>query len=132
MRLRRADPSKPGYGRRRSGRGFSYRDAPGAPRTDPAQRDRVKGRAIPPAWQDVWICPDPKGHIQATGTDAAGRRQYRYHDQWRAKRDAGEFDHVLAVAARFPATRKRVFDDLSGGRGLARRRVLAAAVRLLD
>jgi DNA topoisomerase-1 len=84
----------------------------------------------------VWICPDPRGHIQAVGTDAAGRKQYRYHDVWRTKRDAAKFDHVLDVAARFPAMRKRVAADLAGSgpgaRGLARHRVLAAAVRLLD
>jgi DNA topoisomerase-1 len=121
MRLRRADTSKPGYTRRRAGRGFSYRDTGGAPLTDPAELDRVKALVIPPAWRDVWINPDPRGHIQAIGTDAAGRRQYRYHDQWRVKRDAAKFDHVLQVARHLPELR-----------GYGRERVLAAAARLLD
>lgn len=131
MRLRRADPNSPGYGRRRRGRGFSYTDQQGRPLTDPAERDRIHALAIPPAWRDVWICPDPRGHIQAVGTDQAGRRQYRYHDVWRAKRDEAKFDHVLDVAERLPALRARVHEDL-GKRGLCRDRVLATAVRLLD
>jgi DNA topoisomerase IB len=131
MRLRRADTSRPGYTRRRHGKGFGYRDADGAPLTDPAELARVKALAIPPAWREVWICPDPKGHIQAIGTDTAGRRQYRYHDQWRVKRDAAKFDHVLEVARHLPELRERVAADL-GGRGHGRDRVLAAAARLLD
>src|SRR3954453_2652150 len=131
MRLRRADTSKPGYTRRRHGRGFSYRDTGGAPLTDPAELDRVKALVIPPAWRDVWINPDPKGHIQAIGTDAAGRRQYRYHDQWRGKRGAAKFDHVLEVARHLPELREQVATDLSR-RGYGRERVLAAAARLLD
>jgi DNA topoisomerase IB len=131
MRLRRADTSKPGYARRRSGRGFSYRDTGGAPLTDPAELDRVKALVIPPAWRDVWINPDARGHIQAIGTDAAGRRQYRYHDQWRVKRDAAKFDHVLEVARHLPELREQVASDL-GRRGYGRERVLAAAARLLD
>jgi DNA topoisomerase IB len=131
VRLRRSDPSTPGYGRRRRGRGFSYRDATGAPVTDAAQLDRIRGLVIPPAWRDVWICPDPRGHIQATGIDAAGRKQYLYHPQWREKRDAAKFDHVVAVARRLPRLRRRVAADLDGP-GLSRERVLAAVVRLLD
>ncbi|GIJ47052.1 DNA topoisomerase [Virgisporangium aliadipatigenens] len=131
MRLRRADPSGPGYGRRRRGKGFGYVDANGRPLTDPDELQRIRALVIPPAWKDVWICPDPRGHIQATGTDAAGRRQYRYHDVWRTKRDAAKFDHVLAVAERLPDLRKHVESDLSGT-GFGRERVLAAAVRLLD
>ncbi|MCO1660329.1 DNA topoisomerase IB [Pseudonocardia humida] len=131
MRLRRADTSRPGYTRRRRGKAFSYTDATGAPLTDPAELDRVKSLVIPPAWRDVWICPDPRGHIQATGTDAAGRRQYRYHDQWRVKRDAAKFDHVLEVARHLPELREQVAADLAR-RGYGRERVLAAAARLLD
>jgi len=131
VRLRRADPAKPGYTRQRRGKGFSYRDAQGRPLTDPADTARIRDLVIPPAWQDVWISPDPKGHIQATGTDAAGRRQYLYHPAWRVKRDAAKFDHVLEAAARLPRLRRRVTTDLAR-RGYPRERVLAAAVRLLD
>jgi len=131
MRLRRADPSKPGYTRRRRGKGFSYLDVDGKPLTDPAEIDRITALVLPPAWRDVWICPDPRGHIQATGTDDAGRRQYRYHDVWRVKRDAAKFDHVLEVAERLPRLRRRVDADLRR-RGYVRERVLAGAVRLLD
>jgi DNA topoisomerase-1 len=131
MRLRRADTSKPGYSRRRYGRGFAYRDATGAPLTDPAELERVTALVIPPAWREVWINPDPKGHIQAIGTDAAGRRQYRYHDQWRVKRDRAKFDHVLEVARHLPELREQVATDLTR-RGYGRDRVLAAATRLLD
>jgi DNA topoisomerase IB len=131
MRLRRSDPSRPGYARRRRGQGFSYVDGAGAPITDRAELDRIAALVIPPAWTDVWICPDPRGHIQAVGTDQAGRRQYRYHDVWRAKRDAAKFDHVLDVAERLPALRAEVDADL-GRRGYPKRRVLAVAVRLLD
>ena len=131
MRLRRADPSRPGWRRRRRGRGFGYHDERGRPITDAEALGRIRALVIPPAWTDVWINPDPRGHIQAVGTDAAGRRQYRYHDVWRAKRDASKFDHVLDVAARLPELRERVDEDL-GKRGYPRERVLAAAVRLLD
>ncbi len=130
MRLRRSDPSGPGYSRHRRGKGFSYADAEGrALATD--ELARVKDLVIPPAWTHVWICPDPKGHLQATGTDAAGRRQYRYHDAWRAQRDAAKFDHVLEVGARLPDIRRTVDGHLRV-RGLVRERVLGAAVRLLD
>jgi DNA topoisomerase I len=131
MRLRRSDPSKPGFGRRRRGKGFSYVDEYGRPLTDPVAIERITALVIPPAWRDVWISPDPRGHIQATGTDQAGRRQYRYHDVWRAKRDEAKFDHVLDVAERLPRLRKKVAADLQL-RGYGRERVLAVAVRLLD
>jgi DNA topoisomerase IB len=131
VRLRRADTSKPGYTRRRRGRGFSYLGSDGTPLTDPGELARIRALVIPPAWTDVWICCDPRGHIQALGTDAAGRRQYRYHDVWRTKRDAAKFDHVLSVASRLPALRQRVAADLDT-RGYGRNRVLAAAARLLD
>jgi DNA topoisomerase-1 len=132
MRLRRSDLGKPGYRRRRRGKGFSFLDADGEPLTDRAAVDRIKALVLPPAWRDVWISPDPRGHIQAVGTDVAGRRQYRYHDEWRTARDRAKFDHVLKVAERLPEMRDRLCTDLTTGRGLSRDRVLAAIVRLLD
>jgi DNA topoisomerase I len=127
MRLRRSDLSKPGYGRR--GRGFVSTD--GSRLTDPGEIARIKALVIPPAWRDVWISPDPRGHIQAAGTDAAGRRQYLYHEVWRRKRDEEKFDHVLDVAARLPRLRKRLAADLRGDK-LTRDRVLAAVAKLID
>lgn len=132
MRLRRSDLSKPGYTRQRSGKGFRYRDTDGSALKDPDELARVKALVLPPAWTDVWISPDPRGHIQAIGVDAAGRKQYRYHDDWRTARDEEKFDHALEVAARLPKIRDRLRDDLTEGRGLTRSRVLAAIVRLLD
>jgi DNA topoisomerase-1 len=131
MRLRRSDPNRPGYTRHRRGKHFSYHTHAGELITDRDELARIRALAIPPAWERVWICPDPRGHIQAVGLDAAGRRQYRYHDVWRAKRDAAKFDHVLEVGRRLPRIRRRVGQHL-GERGLSRNRVLAAAVRLLD
>jgi DNA topoisomerase IB len=129
--LGHSDLDGPGYRRRRNGRGFRY-FAPGSePVTDPETVARLKGLVIPPAWQDVWICPDPLGHIQATGTDAAGRRQYLYHEQWRAERDLLKFDRVLEFGAALPKIRATVRDQIAG-RGLGRDRVLAAAIRLID
>jgi DNA topoisomerase IB len=129
--LHPSDQSEPGIARRRRGRGFSYEQPDGRPVRDRATLERIKALAIPPAWTDVWICPSPHGHLQATGTDAAGRRQYRYHDVWREQQDRAKFDRVLEVAERLPAFRKIVDDQLKG-RGLTRQRVLAAAARLLD
>jgi DNA topoisomerase IB len=120
----------PGYRRRRAGRGFSYTDTDGAPIRD-ERLDRIRGLAIPPAWKDVWICPWPNGHIQATGVDAAGRRQYRYHDQWRARRDAAKYERILEIAHQLPDVRDAVVAAIRT-RGLHRERVLATAVRLLD
>jgi DNA topoisomerase I len=131
VRLRRSDPSGPGWTRRRRGKSFSYADETGAPLTDPDALERIRALVIPPAWRDVWICPHPRGHIQAVGTDAAGRRQYRYHDVWRAKRDAAKFDHVLQVGECLPKVRAVVAEHLAQ-RGLTRDRVMATAVRLLD
>jgi DNA topoisomerase-1 len=130
-RLRRSDPNRPGWTRRRVGRGWTYRDEDGRRIDDPAALDRIRALAIPPAWREVWICPFPNGHIQAVGTDAAGRRQYRYHDQWRAHRDRVKHQRVLQVGEQLPAIRRRWARDL-GRPGLDRRRVLAAAARLLD
>jgi DNA topoisomerase IB len=130
VRLRRSDVHGPGYTRRRAGKGFAYRDADGQLIRD-ERLDRIRALAIPPAWQDVWICPWPNGHIQATGVDAAGRRQYRYHDQWRARRDAEKHERVLEIAQQLPDVRDAVVAAINGP-GLTRERVLAAAVRLLD
>ena len=130
-RLRHSDPSKPGLTRRRAGRGWVFLDADGRRITDPDLIGRIRSLAIPPAWRDVWICPDPAGHIQAVGTDAAGRRQYRYHDVWRQHRDRAKHQRVLEVGQRLPSMRRRWSRDLDRPE-LDRRRVLAAAARLLD
>jgi DNA topoisomerase-1 len=130
-RLRRSQCNGPGIRRRRRGRGFTYTYDDGSPVQDPEVLDRVRALVLPPAWQDVWICPWPNGHIQATGTDAAGRRQYRYHDQWRLQRDAAKHERVLTVASRLPAARRTVEAHLAE-RGFTRNRVLATAFRLLD
>ena len=130
VRLRRSDVNAPGYRRRRAGRGFAYFDVDGSLIRDD-RLERIRALAIPPAWRDVWICPWPNGHIQATGTDAAGRRQYRYHDAWRARRDAEKHEHVLEIARQLPDVREVVVESLQSS-GLTRDRVLAAAVRLLD
>jgi len=131
MRLRRSVLTKPGYGRRRSGKGFAYLDRDGKPLTDAGEVERIKALVIPPAWTDVWISPDPRGHIQATGVDAAGRKQYLYHPEWRTARDEKKFDHALEVAGKLPEIRSRLCADLSS-RGLSKSRVLAAVTRLLD
>lgn len=130
-RLRRVDCAAPGITRVRRGRGFSYVTPDGAKVTDAAVLERIAGLVLPPAWTDVWICPDPRGHIQAVGTDAAGRRQYRYHDDWRVQRDAAKHERVLTFARRLPKARQTVTTHLDQ-RGLTRDRVLAAAFRLLD
>jgi DNA topoisomerase I len=131
-RLRRADCSGPGIARRRRGRGFAYYDEDGRLVDDPEVVSRIRELAIPPAWQDVWICPYPNGHLQATGTDAAGRKQYRYHDEWRRRRDQDKFDDMVGFARALPALRERVAADLTGADDATRERVLACAVRLLD
>jgi DNA topoisomerase-1 len=130
-RLRRVDCSGPGLRRRRSGRGFVYLDASGARISDLDVLARLRALAIPPAWTDVWICPHPRGHIQATGLDAKGRRQYRYHDAWRVHRDREKFDHMLEFARLLPGMRATCIGHLNE-RGLTRARVLSCAVRLLD
>ncbi|HEX8347052.1 MAG TPA: DNA topoisomerase IB [Actinoplanes sp.] len=131
MRLRRSDLARPGFTRRRRGRGISYFDPDGAPVRDPRTLDRLNGLVVPPAWRDVWISPDPRGHIQATGVDAAGRKQYLYHPVWRTKRDEAKFDHALDIAERLPSMRQRLCADMTS-RGLSRPRVLATIARLLD
>ena len=121
----------PGLTRVRSGKGFCYRDADGRVVKDARVLDRIRSLAIPPAWSDVWICPRPSGHIQATGRDVKGRKQYRYHADWSEHRSGGKFDRMPAFARRLPALRQRVEADLST-RGVSRDKVLATAVRLLE
>ncbi|MGQ0843179.1 MAG: DNA topoisomerase IB [Sporichthyaceae bacterium] len=131
MRLRRSGPNEPGIERVRCGRGFRYVDAAGDPVHDQATLDRIRALVLPPAWRDVWICRHPCGHLQAVGTDAAGRRQYRYHDQWRESRDAAKHRRILEFAACLPRLRNTAVEHLHG-RGFGRERVLAGAVRLID
>ncbi len=130
-RLRRSDPSGPGIHRRRRGKGFEYRDDDGQLVRDDEVLARIAALAIPPAWQDVWISVEPMGHIQATGVDAAGRKQYRYHEQWRERRDAEKFENMLRFARALPGMRERVDADLAL-EGFPREKALALAVRLLD
>jgi DNA topoisomerase-1 len=130
-RLRRSDAARPGLTRFRSGTGFTYRDADGRTVTDPELRARIETLAIPPAWTDVWIAPYPNGHIQATGVDGAGRRQYVYHPTWREQKDRIKFDRALALAESLPSARRFVTMDLRRDEP-DRARVLAAAFRMLD
>jgi len=129
--LRYADSNRPGFNRRRSGRGFTYLDQEGKRIRDTATIARIRSLAIPPAWTDVWICPDPDGHLQASGRDARGRKQYRYHADWRASRSDAKFERLLDVAAALPRIRRRCERDLAR-RALSREKVLAAVVRLLE
>jgi DNA topoisomerase-1 len=130
-RLRRVSSAQPGLSRRRQGRGFRYIDARGRRIDDDTVVARIRELAIPPAWTDVWICHDELGHLQAAGTDAAGRRQYLYHAQWRRRRDRGKFERIERFAEALPPTRRRIAADLAGTE-LSRERVLACAVRMLD
>ena len=120
-----------GLSRRRSGKGFAYLDARGARVTDTATLDRIRALAIPPAWTDVWICPRATGHIQATGRDVKGRKQYRYHADWTAHAAGNKFDRLTAFARALPRLRAQVEADL-GKRGMCREKVTATAVRLLE
>jgi len=130
-RLVRVSPGEsPGYRRVRAGAGFRYVDERGAPAPEDA-RERIHDLVIPPAWEDVWISVEPLGHIQAVGVDEAGRRQYLYHPQWRARRDQGKFTRALALAEALPRARGRVTTALRS-EGLGRDRVLATSFRLLD
>jgi DNA topoisomerase I len=121
----------PGIRRKRSGRGFSYTGADGRPIRDKADLRRIKALAVPPAWTDVWICPSPRGHIQATGRDARGRKQYRYHRTWRQTRDRTKYERMTAFGEALPKIRKQVREDMSLP-GLPREKVLATVVRLID
>jgi DNA topoisomerase-1 len=129
--LRYARGDSAGLTRRRAGRGFSYRDADERTIRDQETIDRIREIAIPPAWTDVWICPWPNGHLQATGRDARGRKQYRYHPRYRSRRDGAKFERLIAFARALPAIREQVERDL-GRPGLPREKVIAAVVRLLE
>lgn len=129
--LRYVNDGDPGISRRRRGAGFAYAAADGAKLSDADDLRRIRSLAIPPAWTDVWICARANGHIQATGRDARGRKQYRYHARWRAVRDESKYDRLLAFGAVLPRIREHVDADLARP-GLPREKVLAAVVRLLE
>jgi DNA topoisomerase I len=129
--LRYVDGREAGIQRVRRGNGFAFLNASGKRITEPDTLARIAHLAIPPAWTDVWICPHPDGHIQATGRDVRGRKQYRYHENWRAVRDENKFERMIAFGVALPKIRQRVARDLRR-RGLGREKVLAAMVRLLE
>jgi DNA topoisomerase I len=130
-RLRRTDCAGAGIRRRKRGKGFSYEDGEGTPITDEETLARIRELTLPPAWQEVWICPDPLGHIQATGYDDAGRKQYRYHDRWDQRRATRKYAAMRDFAAELPKLRRVVRRDIEL-EGMPRDRALATAVRLLD
>ncbi|MDP8905761.1 MAG: DNA topoisomerase IB [Chloroflexota bacterium] len=130
-RLRYVNDGDPGITRRRQGRGFSYREPNGQLVRDPATLARIRSLAIPPAWRDVWICPSPRGHVQATGRDARGRKQYRYHPLWRQVRDEAKYERVIGFAEALPKLRERVAADMSRP-GLPREKVIGTIVQLLE
>jgi DNA topoisomerase-1 len=129
--LRHTSDERPGIARRARGKGFVYHSADGSVVRDPQTLGRIRRLAIPPAWTEVWICPFENGHIQATGRDARGRKQYRYHERWREVRDQSKFERVLAFGQMLPRIRRRVAID-SRRRGMTREKVLATIVRLLE
>jgi len=129
--LRYVSDEQPGIRRLRHGRGLRYLRPDGRPVQDAATRRRIQTLAIPPAWTDVWICPDPLGHLQATGRDARGRKQYRYHARWTQVRDAAKYDHLVAFAEALPRIRERLEADLRQP-GIPYTKVLAAVVKLLE
>jgi DNA topoisomerase-1 len=131
-RLHRSNPAGAGFARVAAAGAFAYLDVDGAPLTDPAALARIRALVIPPAWRDVWICPDPLGHLQATGVDAAGRRQYRYHDLWSRQQAHAKFEHMVAFAGSLPMMREALLATMRAGHDLDRARVLACSVRLLD
>jgi DNA topoisomerase I len=130
-RLRRSDCSGPGISRRRRGGGFTYLDPEGGRIGDEDTLERIRELAIPPAWREVWICGDPYGHIQATGLDEAGRKQYLYHGRWQLRAAQRKFESMREFAAILPKLRRSVKKDLTPA-GMSRERALACAVRLLD
>src|SRR3954471_24864161 len=129
--LRYTSDHTPGIRRRRYGKGWRFFDANGDAIRDDKELQRIRALVIPPAWTDVWINPDPRGHIQATGRDERGRKQYRYHDRWRETRDETKFHRMTAFGRALPSLRRRVDADLAD-RGISRERVLATVVRLLE
>jgi DNA topoisomerase-1 len=130
-RLRYVSDAEPGIARRKAGKGFSYRGPDGTLVRDKATLARIRGLAIPPAWTDVWISPFAAGHIQATGRDARGRKQYRYHPRWQTARDETKYHRLIAFARALPALRRRVAADLRR-RDLPRDKVVAAVVRVME
>jgi DNA topoisomerase-1 len=129
--LRYVSDQSPGIRRKRVGKAFSYLASDGRTIRDAETIRRIKRLAVPPAWTDVWICPDPRGHLQATGRDARGRKQYRYHPRWREVRDAVKYDRMLAFAEALPKIREHTDRDLEHA-GVPREKVLATVVRLLE
>ncbi len=125
------DDALPGITRRRAGKGWAYFDPSGALIRDRREKQRLNAIALPPAYRDAWFCPAPNGHILATGYDDAGRKQYRYHPDFRSRRESEKYDACASFGKRLPLVRQRVEEDL-GGRGVPRERALAAVVRLLD
>jgi len=129
--LRYVSDDSPGITRKSRGAGFRYYDAEDKPLTNTAELKRIRALAIPPAWKEVWICPRPNGHLQATGLDSKGRKQYRYHANWRKVRDAAKYEHVMSFARALPKIRARVDNDLQLP-GLCREKVIATIVKLLE
>ncbi len=129
--MRYSNDARPGITRRKAGRGFTYGAPDGSTIRDASTRARIRALAIPPAWTGVWICPYPNGHLQATGRDARGRKQYRYHERWRTGRDDAKFERLIDFAGVLPVIRERCEADLSRP-GMPREKVLAAVVRLLE
>jgi DNA topoisomerase-1 len=129
--LRYVDDRCPGISRSREGTRVTYRGPDGRPIRDGETLTRIRSLAVPPAWRDVWICPDPDGHVQATGRDARGRKQYRYHPRWREMRDSNKYERMIAFGRALPIIRRRVEQDL-GRSGLPREKILATVVRLLE
>ncbi|HEX6902573.1 MAG TPA: DNA topoisomerase IB [Thermoanaerobaculia bacterium] len=129
--LRYVTDDEPGIRRRQSGKGFTYVDPQGNKVKDPKEIERIRKLAIPPAWTDVWVCPRANGHLQATGRDARGRKQYRYHADWREVRDETKFGRMIAFGESLPRIRERIDQDMSL-RGLGREKVLATVVKLLE
>ncbi|KQO03090.1 DNA topoisomerase [Arthrobacter sp. Leaf234] len=130
-RLRRSNTRRPGISRRRHGKGFSYRAPSGELLQNRAELERIKELVIPPAWKDVWIAPYPNGHVQAIGTDDAGRRQYMYHPAWREQKDREKFDRALDFGAKLPSARRAITQHLRSD-GVSRERAFAAALRIVD
>src|SRR3954453_17594900 len=129
--LRYVSDDRAGITRRRAGRGFSYRAPDGTAIREAERLRELRALAIPPAWRDVWICPNPNGHLLAPGRDARGRKQYRYNPRWREVRDATKFDRMVPFGAALPTIRQRIDRDIAL-RGLPREKVLAAVLRLID
>ncbi|HEX9998752.1 MAG TPA: hypothetical protein VGB45_16575, partial [Abditibacterium sp.] len=129
--LRYVSDETPGFSRKKAGKNFAYYDLKGQKISDKSEIERINKLAIPPAYKNVWICPDPRGHIQATGLDERGRKQYRYHPKWREVRDETKFARTLAFARALPKIRAKTNEDL-GKKGFPRERVLAAVVQLLE